>query len=333
MSKPNSFANEHRSYLQAQLIDANQLDTLKNWYPVSIDEKTGELIWRDMGDQRFSASFFQDSLHDQAHDQRRVCKTKLDALDQFDDFIQPSAFIFHVSRCGSTLMTQMLSTLSHCIVLSEPPVIDMFFNTMNESKETNIATFQKLIHALGQRRFANEKNVIIKLDSWHLGQIRFIREAFPNTPMLFLYREPRQVLASHQRQRGPQMIPDFVNFGDLQVEYSTLSPGDLDAYCLAVLDQFYSAAIQHHAMSGLQLINYSELPAIIWEKLLSQLAIDCNAEELAQMKARSQFHSKHPQNSFEGDPTSQQAHPHLSITQERYQQLENLRLKTVEAVA
>lgn len=332
MSKSNSFANEHRSYLQAQLIDADQLDTFKNWYPVSIDEKTGELIWRDMGNQRFGASFFQDSLHEQARDQRRVCKTTIGTLDQFDDFIEPSAFIFHVSRCGSTLMTQMLSTLSHCIVLSEPPVIDMFFNTMKESKETNIATFRKLIHALGQRRFANENNVIIKLDSWHLGQIRFIREAFPNTPMLFLYREPKQVLASHQRQRGPQMIPDFVNFGELQVEYNTLSPGDLDAYCLAVLDQFYSAAIQHHTKSGLQLINYSELPTIIWEKLLSQLEIDCNAEELAQMKARSQFHSKHPQKSFEGDPISQQAHPHLSITQERYQQLESLRLKAVESV-
>lgn len=332
MPKPNSFANEHRSYLQAQLIDADQLDTLKNWYPVSIDEKTGELIWRDMGDLRFNAAFFQDTLHEQARDQRRVCKTTVGALDQFDDFIEPSAFIFHVSRCGSTLMTQILSTLSDCIVLSEPPVIDMFFNTMQASKETNISTFRKLIHVLGQRRFANEKNVIIKLDSWHLGQIGFIREAFPSTPMLFLYREPKHVLASHQRQRGPQMIPNFVNFGDLQVERSTLSPGDLDAYCLAVLDQFYSAAIQHHALSRLQLINYSELPAIIWEKLLSQLEIDCNTEELAQMKSRSQFHSKHPQKSFDGDPISQQAHPRLSATQERYQQLESLRLKKVESV-
>jgi hypothetical protein len=183
-----------------------------------------------------------------------------------------------------------------------------------------------LIAALGQKRFENERNLIIKLDSWHLGQINFIRAAFPKTPMLFLYREPQQVLASHQRQRGPQMVPDFVDMGNLQVDRSDLSPGDLDAYCLRVLNQFYATAIEHYHVSNLQLINYSELPMLVWEKLLDQLSITCSTDELTQVKARSQFHSKHTEQSFNGDPPLQKVHIAIKDTQELYQQLESLRL-------
>lgn len=319
-----SFVAEHRSLIQGELVEQNQLSSLKNWYPVSICDQTLDIFWRDMGEQKFHASFFQNTLHEQAQERRRVCRTSVNALAQFTNSVEPTAFVFHVSRCGSTLLTQMLSTLAHCIVLSEPPVIDIFFRTHKESNDRNIDTFRQLVSALGQKRFDNDRNLIIKLDSWHLGRIAFIRAAFPQTPLLFLYRDPQQVLASHQRQRGPQMIPDFIDMGSLCIDRSELSPGDLDGYCLRVLDRFYVTAIEHQ--NDLKLINYCELPMFIWEKLLSQLSIDCSVEELAQLKARSQFHSKHPHQSFNGDPPLLKEHAHFKATREFYQQLESLRL-------
>lgn len=320
-----SFAAEHRSFINGALIDQSQISSMKNWYPVSICDQTLDVFWRDLGEQKFHASFFQNTLNEQARSQRRVCKTSINVLGQFSNFVEPTAFVFHVSRCGSTLMTQMLSTLAHCIVLSEPPVIDIFFRTYKEFSEKNVRIFQQLIAALGQKRFDNERNLIIKLDSWHLGRIDFIRAAFPQTPMLFLYREPQQVLASHRRQRGPQMIPDFVDMGNLQVDRSDLSPSDLDAYCLRVLDQFYATAIEHYHVSNLQLINYSDLPKLVWEKLLDQLSITCSTDELGQVKARSQFHSKNTDQSFHGDPPSQIEHIDIKKTLEFYQRLESLR--------
>nr|WP_315485451.1 hypothetical protein [uncultured Undibacterium sp.] len=325
MQSQHGFATEERSFTKGERIDAQGLQFLKNWYPVSICEKTSDVFWRDLGEQRFHASFFQNTLNEQTQAQRRVCKTPISALGQFHDFIEPTAFVFHVSRCGSTLLTQILSTLHQCIVLSEPPVIDSFFRQYNELTEKNIHLFRQLISALGQRRFTSERHLIIKLDSWHLGRFDFIRQAFPQTPLLFLYRNPQQVLASHQRQRGPQMIPNFVDMGNLNVDQKDLSPGDLDAYCLRVLDQFYTAAIKHNEIGKLQLINYQELPKAIWERLVSQLKIEFSASELEQMKARSERHSKHPHQSFQGEAKSEAKHVFFNKTHELYLQLENLR--------
>ncbi|MFZ6799650.1 hypothetical protein [Undibacterium sp. Di24W] len=210
-------------------------------------------------------------------------------------------------------------------MLSEPPVIDSFFRQFNELTEKNIRLFQQLIGTLGQRRFATERHFLIKLDSWHLGRFDFIRQAFPQTPMLFLYRDPEQVLASHQRQRGPQMIPNFVDMGNLKVDQKDLSPGDFDGYGLRVLDQFYSTAIKQRDLDQLQLINYQELPKVIWEQLILQLKIEISTNELEQMKARSECHSKYPYQSFHGDPKPEAKHAFFNKTHALYQQLEDLR--------
>ncbi|MFC0349051.1 hypothetical protein [Undibacterium danionis] len=326
MPSPAKLTAEERSFIQGKWIEASTLLSLKNWYPVSICPQELEIYWRDMGQQRFYSSFFQNTLNEQAHDQRRVCKTSFSALTQFEQSLEPTAFVFHVSRCGSTLLTQALSTLESCVVLSEPPVIDAFLRAHKVTDETNLRRFQQLIAALGQQRFTNEKHLIIKLDSWHLGRLDFIRQAYPKTPMLFLYRDPQQVLDSHRRQRGPQMVPGLVDLGDLQISQENLSPGDLDGYCLKLLAQFYSAAITHLDDRLLHLINYQELPAAIWEDILERLNIECSEHEKQQMKTRSQFHSKHPHQFFQGDAAIKTRHAFLNDALALYQQLESSRI-------
>ena len=46
-----------------------------------------------------------------------------DLLDQAaaEPGIDPTGFIFHLARCGSTLVSQMLAALPEHIVLSEAP--------------------------------------------------------------------------------------------------------------------------------------------------------------------------------------------------------------------
>ena len=66
------------------------------------------------------------------------------------------------------------------------------------------------------------------------------------------------------------MIPDFVDMGRLVIDRTEVTSGDLDGFCLRVLDQFYQAALMH-ANSGLHLINYSELPSLVWDTLLNKL--------------------------------------------------------------
>src|ERR1043165_8205716 len=99
---------------------------LKGWLPVDavvVDGRPG-LWWMEMADVSLDEPFFQ-----QTDD--RVKKDKL--FTEFDVLLQlkkvlesvpPTGFIFHSSRCGSTLLANACRVIANSIVLSEAPAID-----------------------------------------------------------------------------------------------------------------------------------------------------------------------------------------------------------------
>lgn len=336
------FAAEERALLRGLQIDACHLPSMLGWYPVAIDAARDSLCWRHLGEVRFLESFFLDTLNQQGREQRQLCLTPLASLPERIGSmpqVPPTAFIFHVSRCGSTLLTQMLASLPQCIVMSEPPVIDAFFRHYHAHPELQNAAsiFQNLIAALGQKRQPEESHFFIKFDSWHLPWVPFVREAYPDIPIIFLYREPQAVLASHQRQRGPQMIPGLLNTSRLKTEKlaeeSIIAAADFDAYAASMLSSMFEAGLEHALTADLILLNYQQLPSVLWDELLSVFQLDCDAQALLKLKARSSLHSKHRNIHFTGDPESEQklaaktSSAFLRLCEEKHSQLEQLRMK------
>jgi hypothetical protein len=309
-----------RHLLRGQPVAAGAVASLRNWFPVTLQGR--EIVWRHVPD-RFTASFFADTLQQQDPAQRYICRTEFDWLTRLEPALTPSAFIFHTSRCGSTLLTQLLVTLSRCIVMSEPPIVDAFLRRHQTEPEASGGSvgLRQLILALGQQRSPEETHFFIKLDSWHIQFLPILRAAFPDTPCWFLYREPEAILASHQRQRGPQMVPGMV----ATLATGTLEAGDLDGYCAKILAGFFEAALAN--VGHLQLINYRQLPDILWQDLLPRQGLDCTSEELARMRQRAGFNAKSRGIRFSADVTPASSHP---ILQQRvaplYAQLEERRL-------
>lgn len=307
MSAHNGFAVQERLLTKGTPVDWHAGMDLRNWYPLTAsagpDGGAMTLAWRDMGDIGFTDSFFENTLARQERDERRVCHAPPAALAQFADVPAPDAFIFHVSRCGSTLLTQLLASLPQCIVMSEPPIIDSVLRLHHDvgAAGDGIALLRHVMRAMGQRRSGIENKFIIKFDCWHIHSLDLLRAAFPDTPCLFLYREPQAVLASHQRQRGPQMVPGLIHPALLPLAGRATAPGDLDAYAALVLESFYTAAQAHAAAGRIQLINYSQLPGMVFSELLDALRIDCTAPQLEAMRQRSQFHSKYTGTAYRGD--------------------------------
>jgi hypothetical protein len=307
-----------RQLLRGRPVAADTLTSLRNWFPVTLQGR--EIIWRHVP-SRFTASFFADTLQQQDPAQRYICRTEFDWLARLEPALTPSAFIFHASRCGSTLLTQLLATLSRCIVMSEPPIVDAFLRRHQTEPEAGGAGLRQLILALGQQRSPEETHFFIKLDSWHIQFLPILRAAFPDTPCWFLYREPEAILASHQRQRGPQMVPGMI----ASLEAETLESGDLDGYCAKVLAGFFEAAFAN--VEHLQLINYRQLPDILWQDLLPRQGLDCTPVQLERMRQRAGFNAKSQGIRFSADVTPVSSHP---ILQQRvaplYAQLEQRRL-------
>lgn len=292
----NAYPKEIKQVIKGRVIPGKELHSLNKWYPVEVVEENGILSirWYLFENILFNKPFFYQSISEVLFENRFICDLTVEFAKQLSkfDYVEPSAFIFHCSRCGSTLLTQLLSLLSECIVFSEPQVIDTLLHiTCFERDKTRCGEILKtILHAFGQRRSGNERYLFVKLDSWHICHFQFIRSIFPNTPCFFLYRDPFEILRSHRRQRGAHMVP-----GILAPEIVGLNPSaqlnftDLDSYGIKVLTSFFKAALGH---DDLILINYNQLPNVIWEQFANLLSISFTDEGIERMRSRSFLHSK-----------------------------------------
>jgi hypothetical protein len=120
------------------------------------------------------------------------------------------------------------------------------------------------------------------------------REAFPETPFFFVYRNPSEILASHRRQCGSQMVPGMFSPQMLGLDSQPVDPADLDGYCLRVLSSIFRSAAVHAQTDDVLLINYSQLPALIWHQFADVVSLELATTEIESMQTRSMQHSKQP---------------------------------------
>src|ERR1700683_1144916 len=104
---------------------------LAHWTPVAVSvEDDGRIAvdWGDLRGVRFTEPFFQQTVERWAGgNPAPLVRTGLDALEACDaaPALDPK-FIFHLSRCGSTLCARMLGAADGVTVLSEPgPINDV----------------------------------------------------------------------------------------------------------------------------------------------------------------------------------------------------------------
>src|SRR5258708_37436366 len=94
----------------------------EGWVPIGVEWRDGrpEIDWCLAGGERFLEPFFGDTLRRLvARPFNKVFRrrTSIEALEVWADRrpgLVPSGFIFHMSRCGSTLAAQMVAARSAC---------------------------------------------------------------------------------------------------------------------------------------------------------------------------------------------------------------------------
>jgi hypothetical protein len=286
------------------------LSTLKDWVPFRFFSRDGGLLvdWAFLGRQRFTESFFEQTIG--ARLRRRADllfrhQTSLDILEELytrHRAPEPAGFIFHMSRCGSTLVSQMLAALEQNIVISEARPIDQVLES-SLPLEARAQWLRWTINALVQPRFG-ERYSFVKFDAWHVAQIPTIVHAFPTTPWIFLYRDPVEVLVSQQRERGVQVIPGFLNAIRLGLDQGELSL-DYDEYAAIVLGRFCELACQHLALGG-RLVNFTELPDAVPDLLLKFFCVECTEQELLALSNAAQFNAKAKGVYFQPDSAAKQ---------------------------
>jgi hypothetical protein len=317
------------------------------WLPVRTHEKNGilSLDWAYFGENRLHEPFYEQSVQRCLHkpfNRLFRCTTPFASLEGWlerQQSLPPSGFIFHMSRCGSTLAAQMLVALADTIVVSEAEPLDAIVRAGEErsglGEEEHAAWLTWIVGAFGQARRAQDRRFFLKLDSWHTLFLPLFRRAFPSVPWVFLYRDPVEILVSQLRQPGLQMVP-----GRLAPTLDVDQSGGRENYCARVLAKICEPVLRHGSDSGGLLINYRDLPAVLWTTIMPHFGLECSEADRAAMMRIAQHNAKTPSLPFSPDSEAKQR---IATQAARgaadewigdiYRQLERLRLEKLRRIA
>jgi hypothetical protein len=308
---------------------------LKGWLPIRVSQVPSQAMvdWAYFGDRPLTEPFFEEAAARALFQPFNLLfrfRTPLGGLARWSQGLphrQPDGFIFHMSRCGSTLAAQMLAAWPANIVLSEGGPIDAVIR----GDGADAARLRAMVGALGQGGGEGAGRYFIKLDCWHIRFLPLFRQAFPSTPWVFLYRDPAEVLVSQMRRRGVQMVPQMVPPAVFGLEAPPGAPAE--DYCASVLGAICQAALDAWPAGGGRLVNYSQLPQALWTTILPHFGIEAADAERAAMARAACYDAKAPQTAFTPDAEAKQQAVTPAIraavdrqAAEAYRRLEALRL-------
>ncbi len=279
----------------------------QGWLPIDAVIENGRpgLLWMDLHGFDFSEPFFQQTIDritaELPNPPSRF--TEFDALIQLEktfDSIPPSGFIFHSSRCGSTLLANILRVIPGTVVLSEPPAVDKLIARFitdvdpEHTKEMLYSIFLRaIVRALGQRHTGRERRLFVKFSCCSVSQIERIRRIWPEVPWIFLYRDPVETIVSNM-QTPPAWLQDEdhrVLASIAGVSTQEVAQMTSEELCARSIASFYSSAVRV-ANDRTLLLNYDQLSPDVLSDALKFFGVTPSAAELDAIAARSRTYSK-----------------------------------------
>jgi hypothetical protein len=292
----------------------NQLEhPLKSWIPYKLDLKSDDSLlcrWLNTFDKPYLDPFFDETISKcKALDQHILKFASVADLTVLNDwakkveYVEPTAFIFHISRCGSTLVSQLLGMNEQHISLAEVPFFDDILRL--QLKKNNIQgldtgnLLSAAIKLYGQKRIGTETNLFIKTDSWHVFYYKKIRQLYPEVPFMFLYRAPDEVFNSHLKKTGMQAVPGLIEpelFGLDGMEILHMPQREYIAKMIERYLEMYLEIMENDQLSVF--LDYKEGIIPVMKKIAVFTKIEIDEEELLVMESRIQYHSKYPDVAF-----------------------------------
>lgn len=156
-------------------------------------------------------------------------------------------FVFHMSRCGSTLFSNLLRLESHTVAISEPTIINAILDpAKNLSRDTLVNLVASSITALSE--FFEEENVIVKFRSWNVLFLREILSLFQGTPALFIHRNGLEILDSNL-EKPSGWLRARKRYAAFFSKFTDLTPDELmevedSEYVLHILSSFINQVLK-----------------------------------------------------------------------------------------
>jgi hypothetical protein len=292
---------------------------LAGWTPTRVFFRDGRPCaeWVFRGSGRFTEPSYEDSIRAFARRPFTAFFRRELPIPTYDEIacpgrsLAPAGFIFHMSRCGSTLISQMLAALPRIVMISEAPPIDDIlqarFSMPDLALEEQACWLRSVVAALGQRPTGAETRYFVKLDAWHIHNLPLIREAFPATPWTFVYRDPLEVLASTVRVPGRQFVPGMMDPRILKMQFDPNVMPAREAWNAQVLAGFLRSALSYRFDPGALFVNYRQLPDAVFGPIARHFGITLQDDEITLMRQTALVDAKQPYRPFQADSHDKQS--------------------------
>lgn len=269
------------------------------------DGETPRVVWRDLKDIPLNLPFFFESVKvvQQAKGVAGLFQTDVEVVKQVA--AQPgglafSGAMFHMARTGSTLVHRLLSASGKVHSLSEAPIFNLALAQGSKlPKGAQAPVIRALLGAYARPRRPTDQHMVIKMQDVPSRELPTFREAFPETPWIFIYRDPVEVMVSLIRKPTGTMQQWYHNRARIAktLEMPGLADGSLSPpdYAARTLRKFCEAAVEAAKVApkgNFLAINYRRLPEAVWETIGPHFGIEFTGKEIDEMREAAKYSSK-----------------------------------------
>lgn len=243
------------------------------------------MTWTDLSGISFDEPFFHQTVKRAFN--RTTVTLPMGTPPPFylTEVIEPAAFIFHVSRCGSTLLCNILRALGNTHVVAEAQPFTALLAPVNtrhqptqvaEQTQQRHALLRQVALALGQNPSSQKTPYFIKCTSYSAMRLDLIRAIWPTVPIVFLTRDPLEVIVSNMHRspgwisawRDPRQAASVFGWSEDIVSLSQ------EAFLARSFGSICQAALTHLGKPSLVLDYHDLIYHDGWRKVLAFLGID-----------------------------------------------------------
>jgi hypothetical protein len=243
--------------------------TTTGWLPVEIELGSQPAVvgeapvrWLEFGPTPLAEPFFgqtADRLRKAAQPAREIVTNIATMIRMSNGLpaVRPAGFIFHVSHCGSTLLSNALKLAPQTVVASEPPALVRLTRRYSDPATgylknrwagTRRDLMDSIFRLLAHYRTGEIEQVVIKFASANLMSMKMVRSCWPDTPCVVLVRNPSEVLVTALKGGG---WLEWKTQGDLACELfgwtelpQTVQEMAKEDYCARAMGQLLASALE-----------------------------------------------------------------------------------------
>ncbi len=249
------------------------------------------LALRQIGRNELKDAFMQETIV-RVPAQEKIVHVARHLVGRAPPDTAPAGIVFHVSRCGSTLVSQSLKRLDDLVVYAEPQPVNEILVPPHSWPRAELAG---ALRTLGVA-FASHAGgrYVLKLSSWNTLYCEIVAEAFPNTPWILCLRDPVEVGVSlltrppgwfsgkAEAARGLVAEVDPQRASQSQEEFVARAYG---AFC--------TAAARLDVGRGL-LVSYECLPEAVWRSVATHFSLAIDDSQRERIAEAARRHAKAP---------------------------------------